>query len=556
MPNTDRRSAKPPVTSRMNLHRLEGVPATREGLHQAVKPIAPDTHPEFKDLTVAGCPAVLVTAWRIRDRVQWDPVIGSITGEDPGLGSMTPDCLLLLAIDEHAYAITFGRGAALLDPTSIEAGFGLRFAVRVLDPQRIGALIRNPLTGQGRVDHTRVAGGADVTAFGILPWGNLIRSFSGRGAAHLLPTTGRLSGRQPSLTGSDVLVIRLGCAPEDLVADIREIARICELASPIPELEFATRIRQLSSAGDAALIAELEVAVDEMLGSTGGVEFSIPHQALATIDEARAFAVKIGGRRDIRTELELADILAKTMALAPGQRMKALHGGYIGCFADEDGLEPLDGAAQIRAVRWITAEVSMGADRYVLLDGRWYRIGAEHLESMKAKVKEILDRPAPVDLPPWPGAVAEEKDYLVDIVKATLPGIAILDRKKLHSRQHRRGIEACDIFQDAGQVLVHVKKAVGSAVLSHLFNQAMVSADALRNEADARELFAERVKEASDGAIVLDAGFVPVNVCLAIKWKNGLPVTAESLPTFAQVALLQLDYMLGGSSLTVTSIKE
>jgi len=49
---------------------------------------------------------------------------------------------------------------------------------------------------------------------------------------------------------------------------------------------------------------------------------------------------------------------------------------------------------------------------------------------------------------------------------------------------------------------------------------------------------------------------VPVNVCLAIKWKNGLPVTAGSLPTFAQVALLQLDYVLGGSSLTVTSIKE
>ncbi|MEZ0112331.1 hypothetical protein ABH920_006350 [Catenulispora sp. EB89] len=47
-----------------------------------------------------------------------------------------------------------------------------------------------------------------------------------------------------------------------------------------------------------------------------------------------------------------------------------------------------------------------------------------------------------------------------------------------------------------------------------------------------------------------------MNICLAIKWKDGQPVTAASLPTFAQVALLQLDYVLGGSSITVASIKE
>jgi uncharacterized protein (TIGR04141 family) len=462
-----------------------------------------------------------------------------------------------MAVDDHAYAITFGRGLSLLDPARVDSGFGLRFAVRVLDPNHIGALIRNPLTGQGRVDHTRVAGGAAVSAFGILPWGNLIRSFSGHGSSGLLPTTGRLSARQPSLTGADALSMRLGCGPGDLVADIREIAKICELRSPIPELEFATRIRQLGKPADAALIAELERAVDQMLVAAdgGGVEFAIPHRALNVIDEARAFAVKIGGRRELISELDLSVILGRLAAVEPGCRMTALTSGYIGCFGDEEGTEPLEGAGQIRAVNWITAEVAHGSDRYVLLDGRWFRIGAEHLESIKAKVTEILARPAPVDLPPWPKPEREE-DYLREIVLPNVPGGVILDQKRIHTRQHRYGIEACDIFVDASQALVHVKKAAASDVLSHLFNQAMVSVDALRNESEARERFATRVKEESRGSITVDSGFVPVNICLAIKWKNGRPVTADSLPTFAQVALLQLDYVLGGASLTVASINE
>lgn len=557
MLNTEKSSLKPPVTDRMNLHRLEGVPATAAGLREAIDAIGPEANSVLKELTIAGCPALLVTAWRVQNRVRWDPVLAAITGEEPGLGSLAPGCLLLLAVDDHAYAITFGHGLSLVDPAHIEPGFGLRFAVRVLDPQRIGALIRNPLNGQGRVDHTRVAGGTDVTNFGIVPWGNLIRSFSGRGTMGLLPTTGRLSKRQPSLTGSDVLSIRLGCAPADLIADIREIARLSELASPIAELEFATRIRQLSSAGDAVLIAQLEDAVDEMLGrGDGGVEYAIPHRALPVIDDAHSFAAKIGGRREVRQDMDIVDIVAKTLALDPGKRMKALKAGYIGCFADAEAREPLDGAGQISAIQWITAEVSVDADRYVLLDGRWYRIGAEHLDAIRAKVQEILDRPAPVDLPPWPNTTSEEKQYLEETVGDTMPGVAILDRKKLHTAQHRHGIEGCDVFQDAGRVLVHVKKATGSSVLSHLFNQAAVSADALRNEADARQRFCDRVKEASDGTITLDPGFVPVNICLAIKWKDGQQVTAASLPTFAQVALLQLDYMLGGSSLTVTSITQ
>lgn len=552
MSDHELRTHKQPVTDKMNLYRLEDVPATLAGLREAIMPLSPEMNAEVKDFTVAGCPTIRVTAWRIRNRVQWNPVVAAITGEDPELGSLTPDCLLLVAVDEHAYALTFGRGLSLLDPVCIESGFGLRFAVRVLDPDRIGALIRNPLTGQGRVDHTRVAGGAKVSAFGILPWGNLIRSFSGRGTSGLLPTTGRLSTRQPSLTGADALSIRLGCGPEDLVADIREIARICELRSPIPELEFATRIRQLGKPADAALIAELEQAVDGMLAA-GGVEFAIPQRALNVIDDARAFAVKIGGRRELTSEVNLSTILARVAAVEPGRRMAALTAGNLGCFGDEEGTEPLEGAGQIRAVNWVTAEVALGVDRYVLLDGRWFRIGAEHLESIREKVAEILARPAPVDLPPWPASKPEE-DYLRETVPPSLPDAVILDQKKIHTRQHRYGIEACDVFVDTSQTLVHVKKASASAVLSHLFNQAMVSVDALRNEPDARERFATRVKEESHGSITVDPGFVPVNVCLAIKWRDGRPVTASSLPTFAQVALLQLDYVLAGANLTVTSI--
>ena len=98
----------------------------------------------------------------------------------------------------------------------------------------------------------------------------------------------------------------------------------------------------------------------------------------------------------------------------------------------------------------------------------------------------------------------------------------------------RSRVEFCDLFSKDGQI-VHVKRYGGSAVLSHLFNQAVVSADCFINEPTFRS---ELNSLLPVGYRLADHTSVPnasnYTVCLAIMSKE--PGGLE-LPFFSKVSL-------------------
>ncbi|WP_430789881.1 DUF6119 family protein [Actinoplanes sp. G11-F43] len=82
-----------------------------------------------------------------------------------------------------------------------------------------------------------------------------------------------------------------------------------------------------------------------------------------------------------------------------------------------------------------------------------------------------------------------------------------------------------------------MKRADRSSLLSHLFMQGVVSADALREEPSARQRFAERVHAVSGGTRTVPLDFKPSRVVYGIALKSGEALTAQNLFTFAQVAM-------------------
>jgi uncharacterized protein (TIGR04141 family) len=110
-----------------------------------------------------------------------------------------------------------------------------------------------------------------------------------------------------------------------------------------------------------------------------------------------------------------------------------------------------------------------------------------------------------------------------------------LDRRLLYTDQHPAGIEACDLLGPNDE-LIHVKRLDDSVSASHLFNQAVVSADALRRQPDARAMLQERVIEFSGGTRRIPDDFRPHKVVLAFA---GRPATSDALFTFSQVTLMR-----------------
>jgi uncharacterized protein (TIGR04141 family) len=95
-----------------------------------------------------------------------------------------------------------------------------------------------------------------------------------------------------------------------------------------------------------------------------------------------------------------------------------------------------------------------------------------------------------------------------------------------------------------------VKRATGSAPLSHLFNQACVSVQGLEGSPTAHTRFKELVRQLGGGR-ELPIGFLPTKVVFAILLKDGDTITTETLFPFAQIALVQAARALQSARLPV-----
>jgi uncharacterized protein (TIGR04141 family) len=456
--------------------------------------------------------------------------------------------LVVVIVDGIAYAYGYGEGWRLIPAELRDPRFGMRFAIRCLDADQIQSLTRHLPGQRGRVEFTQIAEAAPVWRFGgAARRAEIVRRISGKSVT--VPTTyGQTSGRKATVEGSVGLKIRLALEASHLVADIREIARVVASLAPVPELEFADDIEPINDS-DTEDILDLELG--SMLGRAS--DFSeeiasvVPDSCMELYSDAVGFDYKIGlGSTLVTDDLALEHMLTRIAGLCPGQRVEALRKGRIIMYGDAAHDEVL---GREHAAKWLEAGVRYGGRQYFLLDGRWYEFGDRYLAAVRRQVTEILERGSAVTLPPWYRGSTnpwDEKTYNEEAAKA---GFVNLDRCLVTTRVHRTGIEMADLLSEAND-LIHIKHAWKSAPLSHLFKQGVVAVMALDNEPDAVEGFAKAVRECGAGRD-LPVGFRPKKVVFGILLKDGVLLTADTLFTFAQIALLDAIDVLHGRGIDV-----
>ncbi len=535
-PDDGRDRQSPPGTYPTTVYRLT-VPATDDGLCAALNlgylrrhGFEPTPH------RVLDAPALLVHGIAPRDRAEWCGVLSGLVGTDVTIGYSSGGGALLLAVDDRAYALTFGTlGRFMIEPEKTDPTFGVSFAMRTLQPADIRQVRRRVVGASGRVDRSMVPGGQPIWRYGIDKWGEIVGQVSGRVDN---PNLTACQGARAAVRveGSDALRIPLGVSPERLLADLREIDRVCRLESPLADLEFIEQIRPLRS-NDPRQAALIEV-LDRRLGlpDPPDVGVAVPGSLVADVEHVGSYRVRVprsGRRPTLTTDLDLSTILSHTARALDGDRWPGLRNGTLTLYADAAGTEEM---ASTPVSRWITAEVAVGGSHMLLHEGQWYEIGDRHREFLRQEVARILNRPSSVVLPPWTEELANEDCYNREAAKKH-PGLVLLDKKLLRTRQHPHGIEACDLLGPNGE-LIHVKRASGSSPLSHLFAQGVTSFDALRYDNQARNRFRDLVR-AQPGGPDLPEDFRPRTVVYAIALSAGRTVTVDSLFTFAQVALYQ-----------------
>ncbi|MFK4270783.1 TIGR04141 family sporadically distributed protein [Streptomyces milbemycinicus] len=523
-------------TSKRTLYRLRGVAPTVDAMFGVLDPTRLDAVGAELDFPGErlGVPALLVTGSFEQPVASWCGEINRTTGCEVSRPVNRSAGLLMLAVDGEVYAIGYDQGFRLVPDRVKDRRFGLSFVIRRVDPAQIRDLVSHT-PGGGRTDITLVPGGAPVWSLGVQEHAQIVRRLGGRLDGIELTIAQDNRTKISSVEGGTGLRMRLGIDAADLVADIRAIARVLRDEAPAPELEFVEHVVPVKGAD---LVTRLEERLDDMLGEVpdGRIAVAVPSDHWDDYGAAQAFATKVHSpEARLTDDFSLEYVLNRARVQRAGTRFAALRDGTVTLYAHTRA-EKGDVIWTSSVLRWIEAEVELGARRFFLLDGQWYEIGEAYLEAIRSQVERLITDTPSVDLPAWVLG-DRERDYN-ESVPDLRPGYVCFDRDNVRTALHRgNGVEICDLLSP-DDALVMVKRAKGSDALSHLFGQAVVAVQTLLHSPEAGDGFARKVAAARPGR-PLSEGFRPSRVVFAILLKDGTNLTADTLFPFSQVTLVQ-----------------
>lgn len=504
-----------------------------------------------------GVPALWIGVQHDEKLAEWAKDAAVTTGLD--LSSFTErraDGLLLLSVDGTGYALSYGKGYLLLPDALKDERFGLDFLIRRLDSSQVQDLVRRRPNARGRTDATTVAAGAPVWMLGVEENVEIIKRIGGR-ARDLKVTFTAGGDRGVNIEGSGGLRMPFGVAPDGFVADIRECARVCCDEQPDPTLEF---IENIQPVGDADLKGILDDELDQVLAGTAAEAAErlvpvVPTPLLGSFGEAHRLKVSIGScRLGPVPSLELGDILRAARSKRAGERVNALRNGRICLYADARGEQPLGGAS---ADKWLEASISVDTRRFFLMDGKWYELGDEYVRRSRAAIEPLFTTAPSVTLPPWSlSRGCTEREYNQHVAARSCGQMLCLDRNQTvrNPLGIGSGLEICDLLGPHNE-LIHVKRAKGSAPLSHLFQQGVNSALSLTDgPASVRCQFLDSVASVQPHGRHLPRDFMPTKVVYAILLESGKALTPSTLFPFSQATLANAARLLHARNIAVEVI--
>lgn len=530
---------KPPKAHQVSLYRLTQV--ADSPLVDYVQDKYLDRGFQADEVTIEDVGGLLVTGTIQAETVKWSGHVQALTGLVPQVSNETAAAVLLLPVEGYVFALAWGFGHLVIAPSRVDPGFGLRFAIRRANPQQVRSLTIHTMDTLARTARTSVPGGAGVEAFGMDDMGQAISRLVGRIPAQGL--AGARGGAEDLLTvrGADGLRLALGRSPADLLSDVQLLHNVVENETPVEGLEVFEYTRPLRPGAP-----EIDALNDDHLApalqpGSGRLALSWPSEWDEEHGEASSYKLTRLGKGDWDTEpeeLTLDHLVEPLGARDVGDRIAALRRMTVQALNT-------DGAVISRAIgadKWLTFETELDGRQYVFHQGRWFDIGDAYLRLLDTSITRIFDHQSDLALPPWHletkdnGTTGPWTEGRYNEWVPTQDGQYLcLDKKLLRTKQHPRGIEACDLLGPDDE-LIHVKQLKDSVSASHLFNQAVVAVEALRRQPDARKRLRQRVDETSTDGRTLQPDYQPRKVVLAF---SGLPARPESLFTFSKVTLLR-----------------
>jgi len=142
------------------------------------------------------------------------------------------------------------------------------------------------------------------------------------------------------------------------------------------------------------------------------------------------------------------------------------------------------------AYYFIYAELSFEGNTYLLNNGKWYKINHDYAAQINEYYLQlgIYNKSLPIY-----DDETEDK-YNKRVADDNPQEFALLHAKNIKVPGAASPIEPCDLYRK-GNEFIHVKRYGGSSVLSHLFNQGLVSGDLFQMDYNFRKQFNDELPD-------------------------------------------------------------
>lgn len=417
---------------------------------------------------------------------------------------------------KRIFAIPFGYGKTLLKDDVCEEQFGLKIVLNTIERNKIRKISKTDIGKNYKQSQEQMPKESDIGEFGFDVDRDLIKYVTGKSDDDLFG--------KAIISGGDLFNLVI----ERDAKNIEELLQHCyekyQLTTYKENFEWLDNIKLVR---DKHLIEALNNKTVELLNNRdfNNIWLAIPE----VINWEKVKCIYISGQKDRSAEnIDIDnDIFIDSFKDSKIHDFEQIKSKSISVKSTED--------ENVIIIRWPASKCLVGSlefneQVYAINGGNWYKINHDFATEINAAYDSIpLSTMNFLDCP-----TDKDEDKYNDLFVDSIPNAHLIHKCKVSIGGGRgNNIEPCDIA--IGKTLIHIKNNGGSAYLSHLFNQATNSCNALKDTS-----FRGRFKEkliANGIYDILDEEFNANDYTIVLGIINKYHDERPRIPFFSKVSI-------------------
>ena len=371
--------------------------------------------------------------------------------EDIGLLTKSARAVFIVTINNRKLCLTFGHAHFLIEPLAIVRNFGLKVALNIGEETSLRAVDKTCLDVVEIKSKEHSSKEVGIENFDFDFETDILKSITAKNE----DGSSILSGRDSVSIGAAVKLDTL----REFLTDL-----LIKYESDAYKEKF-TWVDNIAEERDKSVIAQLiQLLIEKVMIEDPCVWLAIPEVIIW--EDMSGFAYKSRGNPVVRQDIHLEQWLSEVVN---GEEID------LNCLKRKRVFlydVNYDLYKKWPVYHCLNAEIDLDGQKYILNDGSWYLMNTDFVHEVNGFYDAI--EVSSVELPPYGTKI--EPEYNIYVATTYANDFDLMDRKTIPIGGGRSSVEFCDLFTK-DKKLIHVKKYGGSSVLSHLFQQGVVSGE-------------------------------------------------------------------------------